>query len=173
MSEKFAYNEKGFLLLEHLIAIVIMGVLSITFLHLMQLIAVYTVDQTALTMHEVNTIAIRMQNEVRQASFLTTVDGGLFLHFPEEERVVSFLIVNNRLGRRVNGAGGDILIYNLPQMAVTLFDSHAATVTLTAFSGEVFEFYVFIPHMEVNREDLTESDDEELTEEEDDENAEG
>jgi len=141
-------NEKGFLLLEHLISIIIVGILSIAFLSLMQVVRVYTVDQTALTMHEVNTLAIRLQNEIRLAESLSAADGQLLTHFTDG-RVVSFSAQNDRLVRQVDGLGGEIMVYNLADMDVILFDNQSVRVSLRSFDGEVFQFYLRILQSEV------------------------
>ena len=137
-------NERGFLLLEHLISILIVGILSVAFLSLMQVVRVYTVDQTALTMHEVNTLAIRLQNEVRFADSLKAADGQLFVHFNEAGNVVSFSAQNDRLVRQVDGRGGEIMVYNLAKMEVFLFDDQSARISLVSFDGNVFQFYLEI-----------------------------
>jgi len=151
-------NEKGFLLLEHLIAIAIMSILSIAFLILMQIVSVYTVDQTSLTMHEVNSLAIRLQNEVQHADSLTGTGGRLVAHFTREGDVVSFTAQNNRLVRQVNGRGGEIMVYHLSGMNVTLFDSRSARVSLRSFDGDVFRFYLQLLHVEVNLPEIWEED---------------
>lgn len=140
MNMKFASNQKGFLLLEHLIAIAIMGILGIGFLGIMQVITVYTVDQNVLTMHEVNTIAVRLQNEARFADFLVASSGQLDLHFSDSNEVVNFFVLNDRLVRRVNGLGGEILIYNIASMDVIAFDPYTVRVVLKCLSGESFSF---------------------------------
>ena len=150
MNTSFVYNEKGFLLLEHLISLVIMSILNITFLTLMQVVSVYTVSQTSLTMHEVNSLAIRLQNEIQHADSLTATDGRLLAHFTREGDVVSFTAQNNRLVRQVNGRGGEIMVYNLSGMNVSLFDSRSARVSLRSFDGDVFQFYLQLLHVEVN-----------------------
>ena len=158
MKEGFAYNEKGFLLLEHLISIVIMGILSIVFLYLMQIVSVYTVDQTSLTMHEVNSLAIRLQNEIRFASSLTSTDTQLFANFTREGNVVSFSAQNNRLVRQVNGRGGEILLYNLFGMDIELFDNQSARISLVSAEGEVFQFYLRVLQIEFERVAIKEAD---------------
>ena len=134
--------EKGFLLLEHLISIVIVGILSIAFLSLMQVVRVYTFDQTSLTMHEINTLAVRMQNEIRFADSLSHADGQLLAYFAED--VVSFTAQNDRLVRQVNGLGGEIMVYNLAGMEVVLFDNYSARVILRSPEDNVFQFYLEI-----------------------------
>ena len=135
---------KGFLLLEHLISVVIVGILSIAFLSLMQVVQIYTFDQTSLTMHEVNTLAIRLQNEIRSADLLSALDGQLLVYFTEDEAVVSFTAQNDRLVRQVNGRGGEIMVYNLADMDVILFDDYSARVILRSLDDDVFQFYLEI-----------------------------
>ena len=137
---KFVYNEKGFLLLEHLIAVAILGIISVGILSVMQVVSSYAVDQTALTMHEVNTVAIRIKNEVRFADAFITSDGRLDVHFANSEDVVSFLILNDRLVRRVNDRGGEILVYNVARMEVYEISANTVRVVLTCLMGNEFAF---------------------------------
>ena len=145
-------NEKGFLLLEHLISILIVGILSIAFLSLMQVVRGFSVDQTSLTMHEVNTLAVRLQNEIGDACFLTAEEGQLFAHFSGDGYVVSFSAQNNRLVRQVDGRGGEIMVYNLADMNVVLFDDQSARVSLISFDGDVFQFFLEVLSLEVGDE---------------------
>jgi len=156
-------NEKGFLLLEHLIAIAIMSLLSVAFFTLMQIVSIYTVDQTSLAMHEVNSLAIRLQSEIQHAERLTVADGRLMAHFTRDGDVVSFTAQNNRLVRQVNGRGGEIMVYHLAGMNVVLFDHQSARVTLSSLDGDSFQFYIQLLHVEV---DLSESWEEDEDEEE-------
>jgi len=149
MKEPFVYNEKGFLLLEHLIAIVIMSILSLTFLVLMQVVSSYRPDQTALSMHEVNTLSIRLQNEIRSADFLTVSGGELLAHFENDGNIVSFFVQNNRFMRQVNGRGGEILVYNIAGMNVLLFDENSARITLNSLEGDAFQFYLRVVTIEI------------------------
>jgi len=164
MREPFVFNEKGFLLLEHLIAIVIMGILSITFLALMQVVASHRADQTALTMHEVNTLAIRLQNEIRTANDLTASTNQLMAQF-EDGNTVSFQIQNNRLTRQVNGRGGEILIYNISELNVYLFNEHSVRITLKSLDGNRFQFYLQALTVEISFSEA-EGEEEEKEEEE-------
>ena len=130
--------------MEHFLALVAMGILSLAFLSLMQVVSVYTVDQTSLAMHEVNSLAVRLHQEVRFADFLTASDGQLFAHFTRDGEVVSFSAQNERLVRQVNGRGGEILVYHLSGMDVVLFGSQSARISMRSLDGGVFRFYVRI-----------------------------
>ncbi|MCL1989336.1 MAG: hypothetical protein FWG67_00440 [Defluviitaleaceae bacterium] len=160
MREPFVYNEKGFLLLEHLISLVIIGMLSFAFLALMQVVSVYTVDQTALTMHEVNTLAVRLQNEIRSADFLTVSEGHLRAHFENDGNVVRFLAQHHRFMRQVNGRGGEILVYNISGADVFLFDHQSARLSLRSFDGDVFQFYLSTLSIGINEIHVLEIDNE-------------
>lgn len=142
MNAKYVYNQRGFLLLEHLISIAITGIISIAFLTIMQVIAGYTVNQNALTMQEVNTIAIRLQNEARFADALTVSAGRLDIHFNRTNQTVSFFVLNNNLVRRVDGLGGEILVYNVASLDVIAVDANQARLRLRCLAENEFAFYV-------------------------------
>jgi len=137
---KFVFNQKGFLLLEHLIAIAIMGIISVAFLSVMQVISGYTVNQNALTMHEVNTIAIRLQNEVRFAESFSANSGRLDVYWHDSDDIVNIFVLNDRLVRRVNGVGGEVLIYNIASMEVVALSSNVVRVVLRCMNGNDFSF---------------------------------
>lgn len=163
---QFAYNEKGFLLIEHLIAIVIMSILVMVILGLMQVVSAYTTNQTALTMHEVNTVATRLQNEIRLANYLTSSGSGVVAHFESQNNEIGFHVQNNRLMRQVNGRGGEILVYNLSSMTVEVFNENSAAITLLSLEGEAFRFPIYTLHITIPEIDEADEDEEDYYEDE-------
>ncbi|MCL2559195.1 MAG: type II secretion system GspH family protein [Turicibacter sp.] len=157
--ERFAC-EKGFLLVEHLLSLAIVGILSVVALTLMHLIAVYRQDYNALTKHEANTIALRLQNEGRLATSISAGRGGLLLYFSETGDVVSFTATNNRLLRQVNGVGGEIVSYHVSGLDVHVFADQSARIRLMSVEGEVFELYVTVLRLDVDVVRVTEENDE-------------
>ena len=147
---RFAYDERGFLLVEHLISMVIVGILSIVLLYLMQIISIYRHDYNALTQHEVNTIALRLRNEINFATTLSVGNNELFVYFAETEETVSFSARNNRMLRQVNGVGGEIVTYNLQRMDVKLLSDQAARLRLVSIEGDVFYIYVSILSLDIS-----------------------
>jgi len=144
MREKFVCDERGFLLIEHLISLLIVGILSVMIVTLLQVVSSYSVNPNHLTMHEVETLATRIQNEARLASSLSAGDDELFLHF-SEDRVVNFSVRNNnRMVRQVNGVGGEIATYNLRSMDVNLIGEGTARLRLVSIEGEVFYMYITV-----------------------------
>lgn len=142
MKGRFVYNEKGFLLLEHLLALAIIGILSIVLVYLLQVISVYHIDQNALTHHEINTLGLRLQNEVQFATSVSAAPNQFLIHFDHNDEVVSFSVRNDRLLRQVNGTGGEIATYHIRSLDVTLFGDQAARLQLTSLEGERFNIYV-------------------------------
>jgi len=142
LKKSFVYDERGFLLLEHLIAVVIMGIMMVVFLSLMEIVAGFTAQQGELTMHEVNTLAVRIQNEARHANQLTSSDHQLFLHFDHTDDVIGFVISNNRLLRQVNGRGGEIMSYHVTNLNVEQLTDTRAGLLVNGSNGEVFRFSV-------------------------------
>lgn len=144
MKKPFVYNEKGYLLLEHLLAMFVVGILVLTFVPLLTVITTYESDVNALTMHEVNTLAIRLQNEVRGGSHLKPRANGISVYFAPEGTTVSFFVQNNRLMRQVDGRGGEILHYHIRHLDASLATDTNATLALTSLTGEVFAFGLHI-----------------------------
>ena len=149
MNMKFVFNQKGFLLLEHLIAIAIMGIISISFLSVMQVISSYAADQNTLTMHEVNTVAVRLQNEVRFADFFITSPGRLDVHFANSNDVINFFVLNNRLVRRVNGLGGEVVVHNVTSMDVLALADNSVRIVLHCLAGQEFSFSLSILQLNI------------------------
>lgn len=147
---KLDKDERGFLLIEHLISVVIVGILSVVLLYLMQIISVYRRDYNALTQHEVNTIGLRLQNEINFATALSAGDNQLLVYFAETGDTVSFSARNNRMLRQVNGGGGEIVTYNLRSMEVQLFSDQAARLRLMSLEADVFYIYVSILSLDVS-----------------------
>lgn len=142
MNERFVYNERGFLLLEHILSLVIVGILSWAMIALLQVISVYHANQNALTQHEVNTLSVRLQNEVQFATSLSATENHLQVYFSQTGDVVSFVVRNGRLIRQVNGSGGEVLVYHLQGLDVTLFSDQAARLELVSIENQSFNVYV-------------------------------
>ena len=142
MKERFVCNERGFLLIEHLISLFVVGILGALIATLLQVMASYNVSPNYLTMHEVQTLATRIQNEARLASSLSAGDGELRLYFADSGDRVSFVARNNRMMRQVNGSGGEVATYNLRSMDVRLIDDGAARLRLVSMEQEVFNMYI-------------------------------
>ena len=145
---KLDKDERGFLLVEHLISVVIVGIVSVVLLYLMQIISVYRSDYNILTQHEVNTIGLRLQQEIKFATSLSVRGNQLLVHFAEVGETVSFTARNNRLLRQMNRRGGEIVSYHVSQLEIQLFSDQAARLRLISHQGEVFDIYVSILNLE-------------------------
>jgi len=150
MNERFAYNEEGFLLLEHILSLVVVGVLSLALIALLQVVSAYRANQDVLTQHEVNTLGVRLQNEAQFATSISTAENQVLFHFKQSGDVVSFMMRNGRLVRQVNGSGGEIASYDVERLEVTLFGDQSARLQLRSRSGEMFNIYVSILRFDVN-----------------------
>lgn len=150
MNERFVYNEKGFLLLEHVLSLALVGILSLALISLLQVVSAFHIDQTTLTQHEVNTLGVRLQNEAQFATSLSAAENQLLLHFNQNNDVVSFIVRNGRLVRQVNGSGGEIASYDVQSLDVVLFGDYAARLQLRSAEGERFDIYVSVLRLEVD-----------------------
>lgn len=165
VKEQFACDERGFLLIEHLISVAIVGILSVTLLSMMQIISVYRQDYNGLTQHEVNTIGLRLQNEIKFATSTSSENNQLLVYFEETGNTVRFWVRNNRMIRQVNGLGGEIVSYNIERMDVQLFSDQSARIRLISLDSAVFEIYVRVLSLDVTNGQV---EDEEFVEEDGD-----
>lgn len=140
MSKPFAYNQKGFVLIEHLIALFIAVILTATATHILQVIASYQVETHVLSQHEVQTLATRIQNEARWATSLSAHGQELRLHF--DDSTVSFVMRNGRLLRQIDGLGGEVALYLAEDFRVVLLNNYSATLQFASISGEIFSVYI-------------------------------
>ena len=146
MKWKFAYNklnDHGFILIEQLISLIIVGILSIIILVLFQTIVVFYDSDNTLTVQEVNTLTVRLQLESQRAATISVGDGSVHLHPHVGQNVVSYVVRNNRLIRQVNNAGGEILSYHVSHLSAVGHDLSRATMSITSTSGDVFDIYLF------------------------------
>ena len=144
MRKQYVFDQKGFLLVEHLISVIIVAILSIVIVYLLQVFSMYHINLNSLSHQEVHTLATRLRNEVRKADFLSSGNNQLRLYFNDTERIVTFSARNGRMLRQVNGSGGEIATYNLYSMDVYLINDQAANLRLISLEGDIFYIYVTI-----------------------------
>lgn len=150
VKKQFVYDEQGFLLIEHLLSIVIVGILSVILVSLMQITSIYRRDYNALTQHEVNTMGLILQDEINFATSLSTGNNQLLVYSAETGDTVSFSVRNNRMIRQVNGLGGEIVSYHIQRMEVQLFSDKSARIRLVSLEEDVFYIYVSILSLDVS-----------------------
>ena len=145
--KKFACNEKGFFLVEHLLAVVITSLLAAASVALIHTVRAYQVNPIHLTQHEVETLATRLQQEAAYATAIQTDPEQL--HLEIDGNLVSYVFQNNRISRQVNGRGGEIALYNVSGLHVAPGPNQSATLTITSMSGHAYEIYLiaFLPEV--------------------------
>jgi len=144
------YNQKGFLLIEHIIVLFIISIVSLVLLATMQLIIGITRNPNYLTQHAVNTITLRIQSEAQNGNTLEPLSNGIRI-IMDEDTYVSFIIQNNRLIRRTHNGGQGILHYNVSTMEVEIIKPTLARITLTSTQNNQHTFHISILTLNIPR----------------------
>ena len=144
---KFVYNEKGFFLMEHLIGVIITGILAVSTTVLLHTLRTYQTQPLHLTQHEVETLATRLQQEAAFATFLPGPRHQFNLQIGSSH--ISYVFQNNRISRLVNGRGGEIALYNVANFEVFPGNNQSSLLEITSYSGNSYTIFLtnFLPEV--------------------------
>jgi len=138
--KKFACDERGFLLMEHLLGLIITSMLATTAVLLMQVLRTYQVNPTHLSQHEVETLTTRLQMEAAFADYLTARNNQIILEIDGNQ--ISYLLNNGRISRQVNGRGGEIALYNVANFRVFPRNNRSIHAEITSHTGQTHALYL-------------------------------
>lgn len=141
MKKRFVFNQSGFLLIEHLIAILLTSLLTMVAVVLLHVIKSYEVNTNQISHHEIETLTSRLQKEAKYAKFIGTNQRGLLLRLNNGTNV-NYYVQNNRLTRQVNGAGGEIALYHCRSITVELINDQSARIEVISIFDDVFYIYI-------------------------------
>lgn len=158
MKKRFVYSsQRGFLLIEHLIALMITGILTTVTLSLLHVIKGYTIEPTRLSQHEVETFTSHLQKEAQRAHSISINQQKLMLHFSDAS-VTSYFIQNNRLMRQANGKGGEIALYNCTRLEIEFVHDQSAHLKLTSNQNDTYDVYLSLLSLPLQVPPQTDSD---------------
>ncbi|HAX72425.1 MAG TPA: hypothetical protein DCY20_02745 [Firmicutes bacterium] len=167
-------HDAGFILVEHLIALLITAVLVSVLYSVLLLSRAYDVDFVNPSYLDVEIMGAQMLVEARLMKKLSVTSGNvLTLHPYGSGGVVTYRVNNQRLIRQVSGVGGEIYLYNCQSFKVELISDQSAKLTINTSKNESYSFYLttlqrgdLIPVVEVEEENGIElQDDPNLLEE--------
>lgn len=141
MKKRFVFNQSGFLLIEHLVAILLTSILATVAVVLLHVIKEYEVNPNQTSQHEIETLASRLQKEAKYADSIDVNQQTLLLRM-NNGQIVSYYVQNNRLTRQVNRAGGEIALYHCQSITIELLNNQSAKIQLISTFGEIFDIYL-------------------------------
>jgi len=142
MKKQYVYNQKGYLLIEHLMALFLTSILTAVIIALLQVLKSHHVEATQITQHEIETLTTRLNKEVRRASSISASQNRLILHFSDTTDKVSYHVQNNRLTRQINSLGGEIALYHCKKLTVELLNDHSVKLELISAFDDIFNIYL-------------------------------
>ena len=92
-------NSKGFLLLEHLIALIITSLLLITLLSLIQVTKLYASNTDAVLLNELEALATQIQIEARLSLYFSSPNHQILNLHQSNGDTISYFISDERLMR--------------------------------------------------------------------------
>ena len=152
MKKKYVFNQNGFLLLEHLIALFITALLSLLLVLLLQVVKNYQINPNQITHQEVETLATRLQKESRRLDYFSINQQRLLFHL-NDQSIISYHIQNNRLIRQRDGRGGEIALYHCKNLTIELLNEHSVLLELTSTHGDIFTIYLSKITFPLNKQD--------------------
>lgn len=134
-------NEKGFLLVEHLIALMIVGVLMQICFCVVKLNEIYAFNAHEVSVMDVQMAANQLQIDSRDMLKLTSSTDKLHLQM-ESGSMVTYRISDGKLLRQVDGSGGEVLLYHCQNLLVELLDEQSGYLYLTTSSNQTYPIYI-------------------------------
>lgn len=138
-------NELGFLLVEHLIALIIVGVLMQVCFCVVKLNEVYDFNADQVSVMDIQMAANQLQIDSRDMLKLTSSTDKLHLQM-ESGSIVTYRISDGKLLRQVDGLGGEVLLYHCQNLLVELFDEQSGYLYLTTSSQQTYPIYITTFH---------------------------
>ena len=132
--------EKGFLLVEHLIALIIVAALSQSALLILGMVLRYQSVPECVSSQEVGALGTRMQIDAGLSEHLNVQSGEL--SFMSGNSQISYILRNGRLVRLSGGQGGEIALYQVASLAFTPLPGGAAQVAIISQCQDHFTLYL-------------------------------
>ena len=124
------HNEKGFLLLEHLLCLIIVSLISLVLLQLLQTSISLTPSPNTYSQADIEAVASQLQEDANyKVRIYATNDSRLLLDALNQD-TISYRVYRNQLIRQRNGVGHEILLYNCQSLDVIETTDYSATIEL-------------------------------------------
>lgn len=136
----YKLSNHGFLLVEHLIALVITALLTLLILRLFPFIQTYQVDLDEVTPEEITALRTQLQKEAQRTTYFEITQDKLLLHL-DSGSTPAYFISNHRLMRQVSGKGGEVALYHCDKLELTQHNNQSITLTLHT-KNNVYSIYL-------------------------------
>ena len=145
MKRNSAYrlSSHGFLLIEHLFAIIITSILMIVLLSFIHLTKTYVSNYDLISQNQIDALATQLQIEAKVATRFATSNQKEFDVYLYDGSLVTYRIQNQRLMRQVQGKGGEVALYHCQGLDVELLNDSSVYLHLRT-PGKNYRLYLTI-----------------------------
>lgn len=137
----FKLTTHGFLILEHLIAIVISSTLILLILSCIHLIRSYASNVELVSQNQIDALATQLQIESKTASHFKVLTPAELDVYLQNGSLITYRIQNQKLIRQVSGKGGEVALYHCHALNVTLLNDRSVSLTLQT-PNKSFQIYL-------------------------------
>lgn len=145
MKRNSAYrlSSHGFLLVEHLFAIIVTSILMIVLLSFIHLMKAYVSNYDLISQNQIDALTTQLQIEAKIATRFATSNQKELDVYLYDGSLVTYRIQNQRLMRQVQGKGGEVALYHCQGLDVELLNDSAVYLNLQT-PGKNYRFYLTI-----------------------------
>lgn len=145
MKRNSAYrlSSHGFLLVEHLFAIIITSILMTVLLSFIHLMKAYVSNDDLISQNQIDALATQLQIEAKVATRFASSNQKELDIYLYDGSLVTYRIQNQRLMRQVQGKGGEIALYHCQGLEVELLNNSSVYLHLQT-PGKNYRLYLTI-----------------------------
>lgn len=143
MKRNFAFklSHHGFLLVEHLMAIIITGSLVLLILSFIQVTRSYASNVTFVSQNQIDALATQLQIESKTASYFKVSNPNELELILQNGTSVTYRIQNQKLIRQLDGKGGEVALYHCHGLQASLINESSASLQLQT-PNQTFHIYL-------------------------------
>lgn len=143
MKKQFVYklNNRGYLLIEHLITLIITSLLITILLSFIQVTKLYLSNTNQVLLNELEALSTQLQLEAKVALSFSSPTSKTFRIHKRNGEIITYFISDERLMRQVDGKGGEVALYHCKGLNINSIEDHYASIELET-SGQGMTLYL-------------------------------
>lgn len=139
----YRFSSNGFLLVEHLFALIITSILMTVLLTFIHLTKAYVSNYDLISQNQIDALATQLQIEAKIATRFATSNQKELDVYLYDGSLVTYRIQNQRLMRQVQGKGGEVALYHCQGLEVELLSDSSVYLHLQT-PGKKYRLYLTI-----------------------------
>lgn len=139
----YRLSSHGFLLVEHLFALIVTSILMTVLLSFIHLTKAYVSNYDLISQNQIDALATQLQIEAKIATRFASSNQKELDVYLYDGSLVTYRIQNQRLMRQVQGKGGEVALYHCQGLEVELLNDSSVYLHLQT-PGKNYRLYLTI-----------------------------